>query len=95
MALIGIEQLTHAPEKEARASHTEVAIRQNVKTEQYNHKRRITKVKGGHGLTRRIAAEVGRRPAGPISARSHTISHENFCGTEKNSKIFGPKRDGK
>ena len=33
--------------------------------------------------TRRSAAEVGRRPAGPISARSHTISDENFCGTEK------------
>ena len=42
--------------------------------------------------TCRSAAEVGRRPLGLILARSRTISDENFCGTEKNSKTFGPKR---
>ena len=45
--------------------------------------------------TCRSAAEVGRRPLGLISARSHTISpiilNENSCGTEKKSKNFGPK----
>ena len=34
------------------------------------------------------AAEVGRRPAGLIFARSRTISNENFCGTEKNFEKF-------
>ena len=38
------------------------------------------------------AAEVERRPAGLVYARSRTIPDENFCGTEKNSKNFGPKR---
>ena len=33
--------------------------------------------------TRWSAAEVGRRPAGLISARSRTISDEKFCGSER------------
>ena len=38
----------------------------------------------------------GRAPSGRAdfrTARSHTISDENFCGTEKILKIFGPKFD--
>ena len=44
------------------------------------------------GPTCQSAAEVGRRPAALILARSRAILDEKFCGTEINSKNLGPKR---
>ena len=43
--------------------------------------------------TCRSAAEVGRRPAALIFARSRTISDEKFCGTEKNRNFSVPNAE--